>query len=154
MLKSNRILTHIKYNPRTHDESIMESQAVPILYLNRLRRILSPTPKTDDDDCTEAAKVTMTPDRILPLLLSRSSVVRRHPMLQYHRLRTHVSAASNLLTLPGASTAAAAASKEDKEAHLVLRHGKRSRSPEDGADPTFRRAGKDEADAEMPRRAY
>jgi hypothetical protein len=153
MLKSNRILTHIKYNPRTHDESIMESQAVPILYLNRLRRILSPSPKTDDDDCTEAAKVTMTPDRILPLLLSRSSVVRRHPMLQYHRLRTHVSAASNLLASPGASTAAAA-SKEDKEAHLLLRHGKRSRSPEDGADPTLRRAGTDEADAGVPRRAY
>lgn len=126
LLKSNRIMTHIQYNPDTHDTTIMESQAVPILYLNRLRRLLSSNFKKDDDDDREAAKVNMTPDRILPLLLSRSSAVHKHLMLWYHLLRSNVSAASNLLTSrPDASSAAAASSKNEEV--LLLRHSKRSR---------------------------
>jgi hypothetical protein len=70
-------------------------------------------------------------------------------MLLYHLLRTHVSAASDLLKPPGASMleAAEAASMDDtkKEGVLARCHrGKRPRSPEDGK-------GNAETD-EVPRR--
>jgi hypothetical protein len=74
LLRSSRTVTHIQYHPETHDAGIMERQAVPILYLNRLRRMLlllssKPNEHNDDDDSDgdpKAAREMTTPDRLVP----------------------------------------------------------------------------------------
>jgi hypothetical protein len=73
LLRSNRVVTDLRYNPATHDPDIMEAHAIPILQLNRLR-----------------ASAGDTVNRCLLLLLG-SEPVRRHPMLRYHLLRSNVS---------------------------------------------------------------
>jgi hypothetical protein len=73
LLRSNRAVTDLRYNPATHDPDIMEAHAIPILQLNRLR-----------------AAAGATVNRCLLLFLG-SKPVRRHPMLRYHLLRSSVS---------------------------------------------------------------
>jgi hypothetical protein len=70
-LRSNRVLTGLRYDPRTHDPDIMEAQAVPLLRLNRLR------------------SAAVGASRFLGAFLG-SPAVRRHPMLRYHLLRSNV----------------------------------------------------------------
>jgi hypothetical protein len=72
LLQSNRVVTHLLYNPDTHDHYIMESQALPLLQLNRLRAA-----------ATDA-------NRYLGAFLG-SEPVRRYPMLRYQLLRSSVS---------------------------------------------------------------
>jgi hypothetical protein len=72
LLQSNRVLTHLLYNPDTHDPYIMETQALPLLQLNRLRAA-----------ATDA-------NRYLGAFLG-SEPVRRCPMLRYQLLRSSVS---------------------------------------------------------------
>jgi hypothetical protein len=71
LLRSNRVLTDLQYNPDLHDAHIMEAQAVPLLQLNRLRAAASDA------------------HRFLAVFLG-SEPVRRHPMLRYHLLRSNV----------------------------------------------------------------
>jgi hypothetical protein len=72
LLQSNRVVTHLLYNPDSHDPYIMETQALPLLQLNRLRAAATDT------------------NRYLGAFLG-SDPVRRCPMLRYQLLRSSVS---------------------------------------------------------------
>jgi hypothetical protein len=74
LLKSNRVVTDLQYDPDLHDATIMEAHAVPLLQWNRLR----------------AAPVDVKNRCWLSFLASKP--VRRHPMLRYHLLRGSVDA--------------------------------------------------------------
>jgi hypothetical protein len=69
LLRANHVVTDLRYNPDVHDGAIMEAEAVPILQLNRLRLL-----SADANQC-------------LPVFLG-SALVRRHPMMTYHLLRS------------------------------------------------------------------
>jgi hypothetical protein len=73
LLLSNRVVAHLLYNRDTHDPYIMESQALPLLQLNRLR-----------------AAAGDAVNRYLGAFLG-SEPVRRYPMLRYQLLRSSAS---------------------------------------------------------------
>jgi hypothetical protein len=74
LLKSNRVVTDLQYDPAVHDSGIMEAHAAPLLQWNRL----------------SAAPVDVKNRCWLSFLASKP--VRRHPMLRYHLLRVSVDA--------------------------------------------------------------
>jgi hypothetical protein len=90
LLRTNRVVIDLRYDPRAHDAALMEAEAVPILQLNRLRRM---------------AAAGDSNHRRLPVLLG-SALVRRHPMMRYHLLRRNVD--TLLLHLPKPSSSSSA----------------------------------------------
>jgi hypothetical protein len=108
-LASNRAVTHIQYDARTHDADIMENQAVPMLLLNRLRGVLVDDALEAD---TEAALAGAGADRsprehVLSALLLGSDAVQRHPVLRFHLLRRSAETLAKLLSAPASSQAGA-----------------------------------------------
>jgi hypothetical protein len=68
LLKSNRVVTDLRYYPDTHDADIMWAKALPLLQLNRLRSA-----------ATDLGRIVPAALKWVP--------ARRSPMLRYYLLR-------------------------------------------------------------------
>jgi hypothetical protein len=100
LLRSNRVVTDLRYHPDLHDADIMEAHAVPLLPLNLLR-------------ATAARDV----NRCLAGFLG-SEPVRRHPMLRYHLLRNNVGTLVRHLWISPPSSRRSERGTERKRARL------------------------------------
>jgi hypothetical protein len=89
LLRCNRSVTDIQYSSRIHDADLMERHAVPLLYLNRLR-------KFDQARGNDISSAAMNLERVVPALL-RSAAVRRHSLLRFYVLRRNVDIIVSLL---------------------------------------------------------
>jgi hypothetical protein len=86
-LTTNRVVTHIRYNPGTYDPVIMEGRVLPLLQLNRLR-----------------ARAAQGGHQHYLAAYLGSEPVRQHAVLRYHLLRSSVETLARHLRVVASSS--------------------------------------------------